>query len=827
MRARVVVVALLSCATLAAGCSGSGAPQESATSSCQASAIEIVERFDEFLLPHRGLGPEEFLAQPSLDGLEGFQDDIASMVQQVSGDPNDDCTERDLQDQVDLALQNYAGDGLLNRYLVGTLRQGVAPETRDIMVTPDDDLLAVLPLLGPGSSVRFSEGTFELDATLLIQSQLIIVGAGREETILNSSAEAAAIAVLGEGELVMNDMTVRHVGDNPASVLIAFDAPIELVGVGISGAVADGDGAGGSGVVLTGASDVVEGQLLPSASVLVTIDDGVISNNNSAGIAVTAALAPTILNSAISANEQCGICYFDTAKGTVQSTTFDSNQVGVQTSGASSPQVSKSNFFNSGAAGMLIEATSTPTVIGNAFEGEQVVGIDVQGEAAPTLTLNRFGAHAVSLSLRGASTANVDNNTIEGGDVGVLVGGTANPVLSLNEVVETTTAAILHTNDSFGQDQGSRLRPADGAGVVIENSAAPAYSDLLIEGGIVGVIFSDQAGGSVSASSFIGQAVGVEVGDDAAPEIRENLFRGSTEAGVIFSGQSDPVLQSNRIEAPDAIGIQLGGSGAPAVVENTVDGGDTGMLVIDSSQAVISANVLSGQSFGIGVSGSAAPLIEDNEISDATGGALSFDDHASGEVRNNMIADAGVVGIRVGGQAAPELTANTLFALIAASEPASDQSGSDTNEEPVTLDAVIQSGAGILYVDDAAGEAGMNQVFGFVIGIQVSDQASPDLLTNRVDGVGVGGVGILYGVDGAGTARDNLAINQQLGFQISDSAFPELADNTVESASVAGFLIQGEAAPELSGNECSTEPGIVVLEEAEPVLGDNACLVTR
>ena len=93
--------------------------------------------------------------------------------------------------------------------------------------------------------------------------------------------------------------------------------------------------------------------------------------------------------------------------------------------------------------------------------------------------------------------------------------------------------------------------------------------------------------------------------------------------------------------------------------------------------------------------------------------------------------------------------------------------------------------------------------------------------------MGVGGVGILYGVDGAGTARDNLAINQQLGFQISDSAFPELADNTVESASVAGFLIQGEAAPELSGNECSTEPGIVVLEEAEPVLGDNACLVTR
>ncbi len=106
---------------LLAGCSGSDvAVAESsgtdadAASSCAASALQIVERFDAFLEPYADMAPDEFLAT-DLDGLGDFQNDIAETVVGVATDPNDDCTERDLEAEVDAALQDYAGQGTLNQ----------------------------------------------------------------------------------------------------------------------------------------------------------------------------------------------------------------------------------------------------------------------------------------------------------------------------------------------------------------------------------------------------------------------------------------------------------------------------------------------------------------------------------------------------------------------------------------------------------------------------------------------------------------------------------------------------------------------------------------
>ena len=79
----------------------------------------------------------------------------------------------------------------------------------------------------------------------------MLVGAGRDETIVESAADTAAIAVLAGGSMVMNDFTVRHTGELPASVVVAVDSSLELVNMAILGGVVDGDGGGGSGIVLT------------------------------------------------------------------------------------------------------------------------------------------------------------------------------------------------------------------------------------------------------------------------------------------------------------------------------------------------------------------------------------------------------------------------------------------------------------------------------------------------------------------------------------------------------------------------------------------------
>lgn len=844
LRARILLTCVCSLLAIAA-CSGSGdADVADAVSSCTASAQQVVARFDEFLEPFNDLTPDQFLADPQLDGLDAFQSDIANLIVGVATNPNDDCTESDLEREVDLALQQYAGEGLLNQYLVGTIRQGTNVERRDVAVTPDDDLLVLLPLLGPGSSITFSAGTFSLDATVLVQSDLLLVGAGRDETIIESTAESAALAVLGAGNLVMNDLSVHHVGEASASVVLVIDAALEMVRVGIAGGAVDADGAGGSGLVLTESEQ--------RANTAVTIDDSLITDNAAAGIAITGTFAPDVLNTTIEANAQCGICLFDEATGHIQANTLTGNGVGLQASGAAAPEISQNSFVDNLVAGVLIEGESTAVLVDNTFAGIDIVGVDVQDSAAPVVQRNTFGAHAVAISLRGSSTAAVSENLITGGDIGILVGGTATPDVFSNELLEAEIAGMLHGEESAGEFKANKVVAGEGAGVVVEASARPMHTELTIEGGLVGAVFRQDAVGSLTKSTFTGQQVGLEISESAGAMIDSNTFVGSTDAGAILSGTGTIVLRGNTFDEPIQIGMQTGGQAEPVIEDNTIQGGDTGLLITDESRPTVSGNMFTGQSFGIGVSGAAAPIIEGNTLQGSSAGAISFEGESGGEVRANTVLDAGVVGIRVAGSADPAIEDNTLFAAVAIepraptddagaedpdaddaavddSEAGADSAGEDdasTGDDAAAGDEerLASSGAGLLYAESATGVAANNEFFGFVISIQVSDAASPTLTSNRVDGAGVGGVGILYGLEASGTAEANLSINQQLGFQLSGTASPSLVDNTVENVSVAAFLLQGESVAQLDGNECDgAQVGIVVLEQAAPELGDNGC----
>ena len=350
-----------------AACSGSDdlgtTANADSVSSCEASAQQIVGRLDIFLEPYTDLAPDVFLTT-ELEGLVDFQNDVAETVVNVAGNPNDNCTERDLEGQLELALEQYAGEGTLNQYLVSLVRQGVQVERRDVIVGPDDDLIAVLGTLGPGSSITFTKGVFTLDTSILVQGDLVLVGAGRDETILESTADTAAIAVLAGGSMVMNDFTVRHIGDLPASVVVAVDSSLELVNMVILGGVVNGEGGGGSGIVLTQTDQVTS---VP----VVAIDKSVISNNGAAGIAITGTYEPRILNSVIELNVQCGICFFGTAAGQVQSTTLQGNGVGVQASSQSAPELSLNMFVDNEVVGLLIEDESAATVVANSFEGTE------------------------------------------------------------------------------------------------------------------------------------------------------------------------------------------------------------------------------------------------------------------------------------------------------------------------------------------------------------------------------------------------------------------------------------------------------------------------
>jgi parallel beta-helix repeat protein len=817
---------------LASACTASTgtADDAAAQTSCEQSAAEVVDRFDSFLAPYADQSPAEFLANPELDGLEQFQNDVANIIVRVATDPNDDCTEADLEAEVDLALQDYAGDGLLNQYLVGIVRDGLAVERRDVLVTPDDDLTQVLPLLGPGSTVTLGEGTFTLDATILVQSDLTLIGAGQKDTVIESSASAAALAVLGAGSLTLNDLTLARVGDEPGSVLLAVDANLQAVDVTVSGGRVDAEDAGGSGIVLSA----------ENPGPVVSLDRVTVSQNEAAGIAITGVMAPTIVNSSIAENGECGICYFDDSGGQLQFTAVQGANVGVQISGSAAPEIAHNDFTENAVAGLLIEGSSSPVVVDNRIAGVgDTVGIDVQGAAAPIVQANRLEGLAVGLSLRGESVASVSDNGFRESDVGLLVAGTANPEVFSNSMEEIATSAMLHSASSTGRFSNITITAADGAAVVLEGEAAPTIIDLVVDRGPVGVVFREQAKGALQNATITDAGVAIEIGDQAEPTVDGTTIVRAKDAAVIIGGSGSPRVSNSMIEDSVAIAIQAGGTGTPIVEANVIGGGDTAILVTDESQAMIVGNMLTGQSFGIALSNTAQPTISDNEIVASVAGAISFEGQSGGVVSDNRIIDVGIVGIRVGGQADPTLESNVLFA--AAPEPVGnsgdsadddveegtdDGTGDDAGDD--AADETQDSGAGLLFVDQATGAATDNQLFGFTIGVQVSDQAAPSLASNVVDGAGIGGVGVLYGLDGAGTATSNIVQGQQLGFQLSGNAAPILQDNVVTAPEAAAFLVQGDARPVLDSNECDQSPvGIVILEQAEVQATDNLCEISE
>ena len=644
---------------VAGACSGSDASTNASSTAteCEASAQQVVDRLDAFLEPFDALTPSEFLAAPELDGLDTFQNDVADLIVDVATNPNDDCTERDLEAEVDDALAIYASEGVLEAYLVGVVRQDLVAEARNVVVSPDDDLEQLLPLLGPGSSISFSEGSYDFDGSILVQNKLTMVGAGQGKTVINSTADTAAFAVLGRGELVMNDLTLRHVGELPASVIVVVDAPITLAGVEIVGGTVDSDGGGGSGLVLSGDRDT---------GAQATISSSRIADNDTAGIAVTEGFHVDVIDSQIEMNAQCGLCFFDTASGRVQRSSFTSNGVGVQASGSTAPEVSNNEFVDNAIAGVLVEDESSAVLVDNRLTSPEGIGIDIAGSSMPVVQRNELITHAIGISVRDQADAMVASNTVVGGDVGMFLDGAAAPTVESNDVAGTAVAGFLHTGMSAGVFRANMFRPETGAGVVVEGNASPEHQDATVEGGLVGFVFRQDATGRLDGATLSEQQVGFEVADAAAPMLENLKIVGAAEAGAILGGEGNPVVRSSTFVQPVEIGLQAGGTGSPTVEGNRFEGGDTAVLIIESTTATIERNVLADQQFGIGVSGEAEPTITENEIVNAVAASISFEGTTGGVVAQNTLIDAGVVGIRVGGESSPAIVDNTLFALAPA-----------------------------------------------------------------------------------------------------------------------------------------------------------------
>ena len=290
----------------------------------------------------------------------------------------------------------------LTASMTGTLASN--PET--ITLRPRQDLPAALARLAPGSTAVLAAGDYRLRQPLVLLSGVTLRGRGQRRTSITSTAAGSAMLVLTDGRTEVRDLTLRHQGRKPASLLVGGPSSsvvltrARLTGARASAKATPGDQSGSALTMTARAGDDAQ----RGTTVQVTASD--FSGNDAAGILLTGAHRASIRGTTFRANGQCGVCFGGESSGGVKGGTFTDNAVGV-----------------------AVLDRATPTIVDSTFNGGQVA-IQASGRAAPTVRSPRIdGASRAGLIYGDRSSGRVDGARCQNITYGIVVSPKALPFI--------------------------------------------------------------------------------------------------------------------------------------------------------------------------------------------------------------------------------------------------------------------------------------------------------------------------------------------------------------------------------------------------------------
>lgn len=416
-------VALLALATVLAGCTAAPAPSPTSTEvarleACAAAASSIVtaagDLVAEYELP--GLDPSATPAPgvtatpapaPTSSGdaitdavtsARATRDELGCDREQFTEDLESGLARIEPETPIAAAVWRRVSASVL-----GTVEQAA----RVWELAAGDDLLDVLARAADGSTIELAPET-EVDATLVLLAGITLRGAGRDDTVLRSSAPDAAIMVVTDGLVRLESLTLQlGLGDPSSGIVAGPSASIVLNGVRVTGAATkgEGDSAGGAGVYLS-----AQGAEGSGRGTTLEITDSLFDGNAWAGLAVTGGHRVSIESSTFRGNAGAGIVFLDQTSGSVGSSTFTDNTVGVAAAG-----------------------TSTPAIVGSTITGG-TVGLQADASAAPAVQkVTISGPSSAAIIFGGESGGSVSDTTCRDVSHGIVVGDGAAPTLGSND----------------------------------------------------------------------------------------------------------------------------------------------------------------------------------------------------------------------------------------------------------------------------------------------------------------------------------------------------------------------------------------------------------
>lgn len=491
----------------------------------------------------------------------------------------------------------------------------------DIDLEPGDDVAAEIAGAAEGSTVTFARGTYEVADTIVVETSIEIVGAGIGETVITSTSPGISFAFLGPGDLTLQDVSLHHVGDEVASVLLAIEGGVVLRRVEVAGGVSDG-GEAGHGVIFAfeDLDDLPERTDEERAGTLV-IEESTVADNDGVGILATGTAEPDITLTTIDGNGTCGVCYLGDAAGTlVDSTVTDNGELGVQTVGSSAPRIDH----------------------------------------------NTISGHGAGVLVADASDVDVTGNTIDGNDIGVRVLDGAKAVIVDNSIETSETAGISITDEATATVHGNRVRAAVQVAIEVAGASTATVSHNVIGGdGEVGVSFIEAAAGRATFNRIQRRDIGVQVGGTAAPDIVGNTVQNSRLVGLLFAGEASGSATFNEIDQLFGSSIEVAGTSHPDLTGNDLSGSRFGIVYVDDASGTARNNRFLDHDIGVQIQGAAEPWLMTNEFDVIEMAAIVFTDTTVGAATGNDCG-AGEGGIIAVVDTATPTLADNLCEVVAA-----------------------------------------------------------------------------------------------------------------------------------------------------------------
>lgn len=279
-----------------------------------------------------------------------------------------------------VAAEGPVADAVL-RQLSASLTGQTSPRADVVQVAPGEDLRDVVARVPEGTTIELAAGEHRLDASLVLLSGVTIRGAGRDATSIVSTAPDAAMLLLTGGRVELTGLTVRHEGDATASVVLGGPAAsVVLTDARVSGGRVDGEGQGGSGILMFDDAEAATGR-----GTTMEVTGTELLDNRGGGIVLTGGHRASVVATLFAANGQCGICFLGAADGSVEDSILDDNGIGIAAMGTARPTLLRLTL-RAGEVGIQAGDAATPSVEGVTITGAQRAALIFTGTAGGSLS---------------------------------------------------------------------------------------------------------------------------------------------------------------------------------------------------------------------------------------------------------------------------------------------------------------------------------------------------------------------------------------------------------------------------------------------------------